>query len=783
MKKLFLLTKLLLTAALFGVGTSVWAVDEYSAVYTKTLTVETAWTSSDLTAWGVAENSKFSVSETTGLTLSVNGESHSASYTVSSIATTSKVKYVVEWNVGSVVANNTNNTTNNTYLMFGDKLRLSYDRGYNVYWSTDGTFVRDEDHKVSGNSAKEKTVTVTLIYDPILRTVESFTTSGINSYANDLTSTVNKSLSKENIDMRKVTFGYFRTGNNTNITTSLKSIITSECTQDVPAGHRYTINAIDGNGNLIKSLKSEYAANGEAISIASLNLVLYKNDTYYELNDDGVTNYAKSFTMINEEATFTVTYKEASDIVYFKEAESFAGSNNSSAESRASGGAYTAYFKSNTINNVTKLNKGVYRVETYIWSRTDQHINLYNTSKDDANILAQLTGSGSQSKIFLIGTDNTQTILGCTNNSCCFDYILIRKLHDITEVVGETDFTTNYNTTWNTTPIWINVGETGYYKFVNFNNTSSTNLYENWYLFGATESSENIVIFGPNHSNTNTNGTYTIKPTYSQADLNGAVVELYTSLDDASDGTYTLTTKAVTTKADGTTLTPDLVYTQTGLNASKLKLYVSPEKNYLGIIEQTSPIAITAKVSSYGYASFSSTYNLDFSAVEGLTAFIATGSDDNNVTLEEVDDAQAGTGLVLKGAEGTYSIPVIASGTDHSATNKLWAITSDGTVGAANDANYTNYVLASQGGKVVFAPVTGNNTAPVKAGQAALSLQTAGTGARALSISFDDEATGINTVESNTSIENDVIYNLRGQRVSQPTKGLYIVGGKKVMVK
>lgn len=197
-------------------------------------------------------------------------------------------------------------------------------------------------------------------------------------------------------------------------------------------------------------------------------------------------------------------------------------------------------------------------------------------------------------------------------------------------------------------------------------------------------------------------------------------------------------------------------------------------------VEQT---AVPATISDAKYASFSSTYDLDFSSVEGLTAFIATGSEDNNVTLEEVDDAKAGTGLVLKGDEGTYSIPVIASGTDHSATNKLWAITSDGTVGAASNANYTNYVLALQEGKVVFAPVTGTNTAPVKAGQAALCLQTAGTGTRALSISFDDEATGINTVESNTSIENDAIYNLRGQRVSQPTKGLYIVGGKKVMVK
>ncbi len=55
-------------------------------------------------------------------------------------------------------------------------------------------------------------------------------------------------------------------------------------------------------------------------------------------------------------------------------------------------------------------------------------------------------------------------------------------------------------------------------------------------------------------------------------------------------------------------------------------------------------------------------------------------------------------------------------------------------------------------------------------------------GARGLSISFtDDEATGVNELKVQ-KVDNKY-FNLAGQRVAQPTKGLYIVNGKKVIVK
>ena len=46
-----------------------------------------------------------------------------------------------------------------------------------------------------------------------------------------------------------------------------------------------------------------------------------------------------------------------------------------------------------------------------------------------------------------------------------------------------------------------------------------------------------------------------------------------------------------------------------------------------------------------------------------------------------------------------------------------------------------------------------------------------------------DGATGIDATLVNSEKVNSVVYDLQGRRVAQPTKGLYIVNGKKVVIK
>ena len=51
-----------------------------------------------------------------------------------------------------------------------------------------------------------------------------------------------------------------------------------------------------------------------------------------------------------------------------------------------------------------------------------------------------------------------------------------------------------------------------------------------------------------------------------------------------------------------------------------------------------------------------------------------------------------------------------------------------------------------------------------------------------MNIIFEGDVTGISTVKTATSIDGN-FYDLSGRRVTKPTKGLYIVNGKKVVMK
>ena len=56
-------------------------------------------------------------------------------------------------------------------------------------------------------------------------------------------------------------------------------------------------------------------------------------------------------------------------------------------------------------------------------------------------------------------------------------------------------------------------------------------------------------------------------------------------------------------------------------------------------------------------------------------------------------------------------------------------------------------------------------------------------GAAAPSISFDDTTTGIKSLTPALSEGEEAVYNLNGQKVQNAQKGLYIVNGRKVVIK
>ncbi len=195
--------------------------------------------------------------------------------------------------------------------------------------------------------------------------------------------------------------------------------------------------------------------------------------------------------------------------------------------------------------------------------------------------------------------------------------------------------------------------------------------------------------------------------------------------------------------------------------------------DYIYIVKNSDTPAISVTIASSGYSSLASIYGLDFSSVEGLTAYVATATTTETVTLTSVTELPANQGVILKGtADATYSIPVKAAAA-YAGTNLLSAAVSATPI----DANAA-YIL--QGG--LFHLVTAASTVP--AGKAYLLASNVPSGARALAFTLDDETTGINSLTPSPSpMGEGSIYSVSGQRVKTMTKGLYIVNGKKVIIK
>ena len=186
---------------------------------------------------------------------------------------------------------------------------------------------------------------------------------------------------------------------------------------------------------------------------------------------------------------------------------------------------------------------------------------------------------------------------------------------------------------------------------------------------------------------------------------------------------------------------------------------------------------VEAKIeSSTGFATFCSSQPLDFTGITTLEAYYAKTVEDGNVYLQKVYGiVPAGTGLVIKGT--TTNIPVAESDGETIEGNLLIGVTAETEVNSTND-----YVLVEKNNAAVFVQ-TGVNKATIAANHAYLRVSAAQARTRTIGIGGEG-TTGIEHrfVDDNEQGE-EVIYNLNGQRVKNPRKGLYIINGKKVLVK
>ena len=198
-----------------------------------------------------------------------------------------------------------------------------------------------------------------------------------------------------------------------------------------------------------------------------------------------------------------------------------------------------------------------------------------------------------------------------------------------------------------------------------------------------------------------------------------------------------------------------------------------------GAMAQTETLltTITVNIGVTGWATFVSDAALDFSK-SAVKAYIVTDHYDYTlIKTQMTGTVPANTPLLLNAAAGIHNIPVVASSSTSVEGNKLVAGTGVSVVDVGDVKE--RYVLVANGTTAVFRRI-GSTSANVPVGKAYLEFD-GEMDARVLYI-VPGEATGIDGIETAKAAEG-VCYNIAGQRVAQPTKGLYIVNGKKVMVK
>lgn len=187
-----------------------------------------------------------------------------------------------------------------------------------------------------------------------------------------------------------------------------------------------------------------------------------------------------------------------------------------------------------------------------------------------------------------------------------------------------------------------------------------------------------------------------------------------------------------------------------------------------------------------GYATYSSNNTLALNNLpDGLEAYTAWLDGTTLRFNQKTAAVGSGTGLLIKGgANTTYYIPAKTDATEPD-YNALSANLSS-TLRKSDDTNYI-FVMkkaTSGSGSPEFQKLSTEGVAvPAKKAYVQIAKSAFGGGAHELGISFGNEdVTAINAVKVVTKADNRY-YNLSGQVVANPTKGIYILNGKKVVIK
>ena len=214
--------------------------------------------------------------------------------------------------------------------------------------------------------------------------------------------------------------------------------------------------------------------------------------------------------------------------------------------------------------------------------------------------------------------------------------------------------------------------------------------------------------------------------------------------------------------------------------------------NVVEIKPEVTLTEVVITINDFGCGTYCSEYALDFSEVDGIKAYNAIGFNSNTrvVTLARVWTTMARSGIFLKGEPGSYVVPIVEACHDH--TLNLLVGTLENTVVNSTADGYSNFKFTITEGSDVpmFYPFEDNTV--FSGGRAYLQIPKSWLPAAAqktVGVCFDNgEITGIDKVngDSDASWQNgnaEIFFDIQGREVKKPSKGFYIINGKKRYVR
>ena len=185
-------------------------------------------------------------------------------------------------------------------------------------------------------------------------------------------------------------------------------------------------------------------------------------------------------------------------------------------------------------------------------------------------------------------------------------------------------------------------------------------------------------------------------------------------------------------------------------------------------------------VGAAGYATLMLGYNTTIPTIDGNDCGVFTATIEGKyAVLNEINGVlPANTAVIVKAAKGEYAFAY---------TTETATVENNVLRGTLYDKYITEdaYVLGIKDSKVGFYTATTTGQAEgtfLNNANKAYLPKTAGMNAASYSFRFGKGTTGVEEVKVENG-EVKAIYDLTGRKVAEPTKGIYIIGGKKVLVK